>query len=88
MPNYRFTTDNGGSQYVDLDLPNDMSARVEGRRAFSEAAHDGLADGGRGELTFQVQQAKRIVYRGHIAFQSTDLDAPVDDWAEDAPNLS
>ncbi len=30
MPTYRFITDNGGSHYVDFDLPNDKSARAEG----------------------------------------------------------
>ncbi|MGX1742264.1 DUF6894 family protein [Bosea sp. NPDC055353] len=79
MPTYRFITDNGSSHYVDLDLPNDKSARAEGRRAFSEAAHDALTDGERGEMTFQVQHAKRIIYRGHIAFQSADIDPPTND---------
>ncbi|MGX1742449.1 DUF6894 family protein [Bosea sp. NPDC055353] len=79
MPTYRFLTDNGGSHYVDLDLPDDKSARAEGRKAFSEAAHDALADGERGELTFLVQQAERIIYRGHIAFQSHDIDPPTND---------
>lgn len=79
MPRYRFITDNGESHYVDLDLPDDKTARMEGRKAFSEAAHDALADGDKGELTFQVQQAERIIYRGHIAFQSADLEPPTDD---------
>lgn len=79
MPIYRFLTDNGGSHYVDLDLPDDKSARAEGRKAFSEAAHDALAEGDQGELTFQVQQADRIIYRGHIAFQSDDIHPPIND---------
>lgn len=79
MPTYRFITDNGGSHFVDLELPNDKSARVEGRRAFSEAAHDALTDGDQGEMIFQVQQAERIIYRGHISFQSADIDPPVND---------
>jgi len=79
MPTYRFLTDNGGSHYVDLDLPDDKSARAEGRKAFSEAAHDALSEEERGELTFLVQQAERIIYRGHIAFRSDDIDPPVND---------
>ena len=79
MPTYRFITDNGSSHYVDLDLPNDRAARAEGRRAFSEAAHDILTDGDHGELTFQVQNAERTIYRGHITFLSTDIGPLVND---------
>lgn len=79
MPLYRFITENGGSHYVDLDLPNDASARAEGRKAFAEAAHDALSEGDRCEMTMQVQQAERIIYRGHISFESRDLGPPVND---------
>ncbi len=82
MPTYRFTTDNGGSHYVDLELPNDASAGREGRKAFAEAAHDALFEVDHCEMTMQVQQAERIIYRGHITFESRDLAPPVNDRLE------
>ena len=82
MPVYRFITDDGGPHYVDLELPNDAAARSEGRKAFAEAAHDALADGDHCEITMEVMQAERIIYRGHIAFDSRDIEPPVNDGLE------
>lgn len=82
MPLYRFITDNGGSHYVDLDLPDDASARREGRKAFAESAHDALTDSESCEITMQVLEAQRIIYRGHISFESRDISPPHNDGLE------
>lgn len=78
MPLYRFITENGGSHHVDLDLPDDASARREGRKAFAEAAHDALTEGDHCEMAMQVQRDQRIIYRGRIACDSGDVTAEND----------
>ncbi|WP_156407076.1 DUF6894 family protein [Bosea sp. Root670] len=78
MPLYRFITNNGGSHHVDLDLPSDLAARREARKAFAEAAHDALTDSDRCEMTMLVERDERVIYRGRISFDSGDVNAEND----------
>ncbi|MGO4175621.1 DUF6894 family protein [Bosea sp. TAF32] len=78
MPLYRFITNNDRSHSVDLDLPSDIAARREARKAFAEAAYDALADSDRCEMTMQVELNRRVIYRGRIAFDCGDVNAEND----------
>jgi hypothetical protein len=75
MPLYRFITDNGASHRIDLDLPDDASARREARKAFTDAAHDALTDSDKCEMTLRVELNERVLYRGRLAFDSSDINA-------------
>lgn len=74
MPAYRFITHNGGDHAVEIECPDDKSARREARQAIAEAAHDALVDTDQIEMTMTVEAASgKVIYRGRFSVDAGDV---------------
>lgn len=73
MPVYRFITHNGGDHSVELDCRDDKAARLEGRQAFADAAHDALVDADVSEMTMTVEVQGRVIYRSKFCVEGGDV---------------
>jgi hypothetical protein len=71
MPTYRFISRNGDLHELEMDLPDDQSAKNEAKNAFVEAVRD-LSPGDELEISMRVETNGREIYAAEARFSCRD----------------